>query len=55
MSFRLWFPEKSLGSSGLAWLDDVEVCSDFEKNLEVPLGVLNLRSKDLPMGSVDGI
>lgn len=55
MSYWLWFLEKSLGCSSLAWLDDVEVCSDFEKNLEVSLGGLNLRSKDLPMGSVDGI
>jgi len=34
----LWFLEKFLGYSGLVWLNEVEVCSDFEKSLEVPLG-----------------
>lgn len=34
--------------SGPQWLDEVEVCSDFEKNFEVFQGVLNLRSTHSP-------
>lgn len=35
--------------SGPKWLDEVEVCSNFEKNFEVFRGVLNLRSTHTPM------
>ena len=38
VSHWLWLPEKSLGRSGPEWLDEVEVCSDFEKNLDVSPG-----------------
>lgn len=35
--------------SGPKWLDEVEFCSDFEKNFEVFRGGLNLGSTHTPM------
>lgn len=55
-----WICRPCLGNliSGHECLDEVELCSDFEKNFEVYPGVLHLRSIDprLPIkGSVDRI
>lgn len=43
--------------SGPEWLDEVEICSDFWKELEVFPGFLNLSPADLPpsKGSADRI